>query len=78
MKAVIILRTFQQNPDLANYFGLSQNTNLEAMFGKGLLNGQQPKSEYAYFWGTYCPISCPDFVYSVTYNRDKVFGYLLD
>ena len=76
MKATTILHKISQEPDLANSFGVSENLNLEAMFGEGSLTGEQPQGEYAWFWVDECPIKCPDFVFKV-FGNDKVYGYNL-
>ena len=76
MKTTTILRKLEANPDLANYFGVTDNLDLESMFGKGSLTGERPQGEYAWFWCDECPFTCPDFVYEVVGNS-KVYGFLL-
>ena len=77
MKAIKVLEFLAMSPDSANYFGASDNFDMRSMFGVGELTGQQPQSQYVWFWGTTnIPANIPDFVYNT--GDAKVYGYILD
>lgn len=78
MKAIEILKTIERHPDIAKYFGVSENLDLKAMFDAESLCGVYPQGQYVWFWCNRCPDLCPDFVLNVNGSKDKVYGYLVD
>lgn len=78
MKTIEILKTIEQDPDLANYFGVSDNLDLRSMFGAGSLCGAYPQGQYVWFWCDRCPHHCPDFVLKVNDSKEKVYGYFIN
>ena len=77
MKATKVLELLQAKPDLANYFGVSDNMDLNALFGSGSLTGARPTHPFVWFWGVDCPLPCPDAVYKVVGNS-RIFVFALD
>lgn len=78
MKAIKVLQFLSINPDLVNDFGVSENLDLQSMFGVGSLCGAYPQGQYVWFWCDRCPHPCPDFVLNVNENGSKVYGYFID
>lgn len=77
MKATKVLQFLSRYPDSANYFGVSENLDLQSMFGVGSLCGAYPQGQYVWLWGANSiPTDVPDFVYST--GDSKVYGYILD
>lgn len=77
MKAIKVLQFLSINPDSANYFGVSENLDLQSMFGVGSLCGAYPQGQYVWFWcAKNIPTNVPDFVYNT--GESKVYGYILD
>lgn len=78
MKAIEILKMIEREPDFANGFGVSENLDLQSMFGVCSLCGAYPQGQYVWFWADRCPQPCPDFVLNVKEDGSNVYGYFID